>query len=153
MLSKILTVGIFALVVFAATVVVGASALQTQQQLAEAASFIDPTADFRKAPTVVSGENAYVPWWSNKTGNDEALFEAATNNGATFGEKINLSNTTNAESVEAEISAEGDSVAVTWWEKNQTANEPVARISTNAGETFGPLLQLSQNGTIGDGGE
>jgi hypothetical protein len=141
-----------ALAVFATTAVVGASALQTQQS-ANAASFIDPISDNRKAPTVVTGENVYIAWWSNKTGNDEVLFRASTDSGATFGERINLSNTTTAESVDAEIAAEGDSVAVTWWERNSTSNEPVARISTNAGETFGPLLQLSQNGTIGNGGE
>jgi len=81
------------------------------------------------------------------------LFRASTDNGATFGERINLSNTTNAESVDAEIAAEDDSVSVTWWERDSTSNEPVARISTNAGETFGPLLQLSQNGTIANGEE
>ncbi len=126
---------------------------QQQQQYENAASFIDPTVNERQAPTAVTGENVYIAWWSNKTGNDEFLFRASTDNGATFGERINLSNTTNAESVDVEIAAEGDSVAVTRWERNSTSNEPAARISTNAGETFGPLLQLSQNGTIGNGGE
>jgi hypothetical protein len=80
-------------------------------------------------------------------------FGSSTDNGATFGDKINLSNTTHVEPVDAMIDAEGDNVAVTWWERNQTADEPVARIITNAGEIFGPLLQLSQNGTIGNGGK
>ncbi len=102
----------------------------------------------RKAPMTVTGDNVYVTWWSNKTGNDEVLFRASNDNGATFSDKVNLSNTTNAESVDAMISADGDTVAVTWWERNQTANEPVLRISTDAGQTFGPLLQLSQNGTL-----
>jgi hypothetical protein len=40
-------------------------------------------------------------------------------------------------------------VAVTWWETNQTSdNTPVARISTDAGETFGPMLRLGANGTL-----
>jgi len=106
---------------------------------------------FQKAPPAVSGENIYIAWWSNKTGNYEVMFRASTDNGATFGEKINLSNTNKTESVDAEIAAEGDNVVVTWWERNITSNEPVTRISNNAGETFGPMQQLSQNGTIGSG--
>ena len=63
-------------------------------------------------------------------------------------DKINLSNSTEAESQDAEIAAEGNNVIVTWWERNQTAEEPVARISTDNGATFGTLLKLAANGTI-----
>ncbi|WP_161486286.1 hypothetical protein [Candidatus Nitrosocosmicus hydrocola] len=38
------------------------------------------------------------------------LFRASTDSVVTFGDKINLSNTTNAESVDAMIDAEGDTV-------------------------------------------
>jgi len=75
------------------------------------------------------------------------MFRASTDNGATFGDKINLSNTTGSESQDAEIAASGNSVVVSWWERNQTANEPVARISTDNGKTFGSMLKLSANGT------
>jgi hypothetical protein len=47
------------------------------------------------------------------------------------------------------IAGEGDNVVVSWWETNQTSDTPVARISTDAGETFGPVLMLATNGTIG----
>jgi hypothetical protein len=88
-------------------------------------------------------------WWSNKTGNHEVLFRASNDNGATFGDKINLSNNTTTESVEAMIEASGDSVYVTWWERNETANDPVMRVSNDNGLTFGPILSLAVNGTIG----
>ena len=65
-------------------------------------------------PPLQSQVKTSVAWWSNKTGNDDDMFRASTDNGVTFGEKINLSNTTNAESVVAMIDAEGDNVAVTW---------------------------------------
>jgi hypothetical protein len=104
---------------------------------------------FNEAPIVTSDGNVYVTWWSNKTGNDEVMFRASNDNGLTFGDKINLSNTTTSESVDAMIDADGDTVAVTWWERNNTSNEPVLRISNDGGQTFGPLLQLSQNGTLG----
>ena len=43
----------------------------------------------------------------------------------------------------------GDEVIITWWERNQTSNEPVFRASVDNGLTFGPLLKLGTNGTIG----
>jgi hypothetical protein len=39
-------------------------------------------------------------------------------------------------------------VVVSWWETNQTSDVPVARVSTDVGETFGPMLMLATNGTI-----
>ena len=83
------------------------------------------------------------------------MFKASTDGGKTFGDKINLSNTTKADSQDAQIDTFGDNdsnVIVTWWERNATSNEPVARISTDSGKTFGPLLKLSDNGTIGGSG-
>jgi hypothetical protein len=104
-----------------------------------------------KAPAVVSGDNIYIAWWTNNTqenGNEEVLFRASNDAGQTFGDKINLSNTTDADSWRVEIAAEGADVLVTWWETNQTSDTPVARISTDGGETFGPMLRLGANGTI-----
>jgi tricorn protease-like protein len=77
------------------------------------------------------------------------MFRASTDGGKTFGDKINLSNTTKSESQDAHIDASGDKVFVTWWERNQTSNEPVLRISNDSGKTFGPILKLSTNGSIG----
>ena len=103
-----------------------------------------------KAPVSISGDNVYVAWWTNNTenGDGEVMFRASNDSGATFGDKINLSNNTNNNSVDAMIDSDGDSVVVTWWERNQTSNEPVTKISNDAGHTFGPLLHLSQNKTI-----
>jgi hypothetical protein len=106
------------------------------------------------APAVVTGENIYITWWTNNTenGNEEVMFRASTDGGATFGDRINLSNTTEADSWNVEIAGEGDTVVVSWWETNQTGIDvPVARISTDAGETFGPLMRLGMNGTLGSG--
>jgi hypothetical protein len=50
-----------------------------------------------------------------------------------------------------EIAAEGDNVIISWWERNATDDEPVVRISTDNGQTFGPLLKLAANGTISSG--
>ena len=92
----------------------------------------------------------YVAWWANITANknEEVLFRVSTDGGATFGDKINLSNTTDADSERVEIAAEGADVIVSWWETNQTSDTPVARMSTDGGQTFGPMLRLAGNGTI-----
>jgi hypothetical protein len=105
-----------------------------QQQLAPQA----------KAPIATSGDNnVYVSWWSNKTGNDEVMFKASTDGGKTFGSKINLSNSPNSESQDAQIAAAGNTVYVTWRQRNQTMNEPVMRISNDNGRTFGEIMMLS----------
>jgi hypothetical protein len=101
-----------------------------------------------KALIATSSENIYIVWWSNKTGDNEVMFRSSIDGGQTFGDKINLSNTTGTESIDAEIATSGDSVFVTWWEQNQTANDPVMKISNDNGKTFGPLLRLAANGTI-----
>jgi hypothetical protein len=113
--------------------------------------FIDPITTDRKAPSVVTGDNIYIAWWTNNTedGNEEVMFRASTDAGATFSDKINLSNSTEADSWRVEIAGEGDNVIVSWWETNQTSDIPVARVSNDGGETFGPMLRLAANGTIG----
>jgi hypothetical protein len=106
----------------------------------------------RQAPPVIMGDNVYVAWWSNKTANnnDDVLFRASTDGGQTFSDKMNLSNSTDLNSSRVEIDADADSVVVTWWEANQTAETPVMRVSNDNGETFGPVLKLATNGTIGE---
>ena len=105
-----------------------------------------------RAPIAIVGDNTYIAWWTNKTGNDEVQFRASTDGGTTFADKINLSNSTDAESQDVEIAADGDNVIITWWERNATSEEPVIRMSTDNGATFGPLLRLATNGTIGGEG-
>jgi hypothetical protein len=96
------------------------------------------------APISTSGDNnVYMTWWSNKTGNDEVMFKASTDGGKTFGDKMNLSNSTNIESQDAQIAASGNNVYVSWWERNATSNEPVLRVSNDNGRSFGEKIMLS----------
>ncbi len=130
-------------------------AMTTTSTVALAANWTDPNPTPRKAPPSISGENVYVAWQTNDTANnnEEVIFRASTDGGSTFGEKINLSNTTNADSWKVEIDSDADSVVVTWWETNQTSDTPVMRVSTDNGATFGPMLMLATNGTISSNGE
>jgi hypothetical protein len=85
------------------------------------------------------------------------MFRASNDSGATFGDKINLSNSPDTQSRIAEILAVGNSVYVTWWELNENVhphtNESVMRVSTDAGQTFGPTINLGTNGTITTAGD
>ena len=130
---------------------IGITPTLLQQQSAYAIGIISELGGTKKyAEISTSGDNVYIAWWTNKTGNDEVMFRASTDSGKTLGEKYgNLSNSTNAESQDVSIDASGDSVFVTWWERNATINQPVLRISNDDGKTFGPLLNLSANDTIG----
>ena len=107
----------------------------------------------KKAPIATSGDNVYIAWWSSKTGNDEVMFKASTDSGKIFGDKMNLSNSTNSESQDAQIAASDNNVYVTWWERNQTMNEPVMKSSNDNGKTFGELIKLSSNATTGSDGK
>ena len=71
------------------------------------------------------------------------MFKASTDSGKTFSDKMNLSNSTNAESQDAQIAAAGNNVYVTWWKLNATSPEPVLRVSNDNGKKFGQAIMLS----------
>jgi hypothetical protein len=128
-------------ILFAAIIGIASSPLLMQPQLADSATVLPNYAHIR-IPIAVSGDNVYVTWWDNKTGNNEVFFARSTDNGQTFEETVNLSNATGA-SADNEISAEGDNVYVTWWD-NQTRNwEVFSRASADNGETFGDAVMLN----------
>ena len=137
----------------AAVILIIANVTTTTTSPLLAYAWINPDTDptRTKAPSVITGENVYIVWWTDQgteNANGEVMFRASSDSGATFSNKTNLSNTTDTDSVDAEIAAEGEMVVVTWWERNQTSDVPVARISTDAGETFGPMIMLGMDGTV-----
>ena len=165
----VVAIGIFVTVtaipfsaVITATITISTTAIiQSAEAVsqAEGTRLIDTSTGERspRAPSVVSGDNIYIAWWNGTAGlpdvQTDVMFRASNDGGTSFGDKINLSNTTDADSWRVEIAGEGETVVVSWWETNQTSDIPVARISTDAGETFGPMLRLATNGTISVGTE
>src|SRR5918911_1799296 len=136
-------------VMLAIIVTLGVTTVISSTSFQETEAVVSSDAFRSKAPMATSGDNnVYVTWWTNKSGNNEVMFRASNDGGATFAKKINLSNTTTAESEDAQIAAAGKNVYVTWWERNQTANIPVMKISADNGKSFGPMLKLASNGTI-----
>jgi hypothetical protein len=102
------------------------------------------------APIFTSGSNVYVSWSSNKTGGSfEIMFRASTDNGKTFGAKMNLSNTPGVDSLNPSIAASASNVYVSWWERANKTSEPVLRISNDNGKTFGPIIHLQSMVLLG----
>ena len=131
------------LVIVAVAAVIAAAAYTTTNSFQTTHAVVGRFVPQAKAPVATSGNNVYVAWWTNKTGNDEVMFKASTDSGKTFGNKMNLSNSPKSESQDVQIAAAGNNVYVTWWERNQTMNEPILRVSNNNGKTFGEKIMLS----------
>jgi hypothetical protein len=132
---------------------IGVTPIPLQQQSAYAATSSSfrgggDTTFFRAAaPIATSGDNVYVTWWSNKTGDWDVFFKASADSGKTFGPKLDLSNSKGIVSNDASIAASGNNVYVSWWERNKTTNEPVMKVSNDNGKTFGEKIMLSNNET------
>jgi hypothetical protein len=149
--NRKLGLGAIMMIALVSTIIgIGVTPILLQQE--SSAAKVQFPGERAAAPVATSGDNVYIAWWTNKTGNDEVMFRASADGGKTFGDKINLSNSTNADSQDAHIDASGDRVFVTWWDRNATSEEPLLRTSTDMGATFGPIMKLSTNGTIGSSG-
>lgn len=131
-------------------ITLGAAIIATTTIIQQQVDAVTSKRDFQGGTQTSIFENdVYVAWWSNKSGNNEVMYRLSSDAGKTFTDKVNLSNTPNSDSVDVEISADEGRVAVSWWERNQTLNEPVIRISNDNGKTFGPVLKLASDGPIG----
>ena len=110
---------------------ISSTAILLQQQLTYAHIHVNPRSE--NAPIATSGDNIYITWSTNKIGtNDEVMFRSSTDGGKTFGDKVNLSNSPATDSQDVQIDTFGNNdneIIVTWWERNQTSNEPVFRIT------------------------
>jgi hypothetical protein len=105
--------------------------------------------DLVDAPVVAVGEKVYVTWATNKTGNWEVLFRASNDSGRTFGDKINLSNSPNADSIDPSVAASGENnVHVSLIDSSSGNMDTYVTTSTDGGKTFGPLVRINGTGTM-----
>ena len=131
-------------------ITLGTAIIATTTSIKQQVEAVTSKRDFQGGTQTSIFENdVYVAWWTNKTGNYEVMYRLSSDAGKTFTDNVNLSNTPNSDSVDVEISADEGKVAVSWWERNKTLNEPVIRISNDNGKTFGPVLKLASDGPIG----
>jgi hypothetical protein len=98
-----------------------------------------------RASIAVSGDNIYLTWWDNKTGNNEVFFGASNDGGKTFGKEINLSNAKGG-SADSQVSAEGNNVYVTWWDNKTGDWQVFSKASVDNGKTFGDAVMLKNIG-------
>lgn len=104
-----------------------------------------------------SGDNTYVTWWgegssNNKAGNIyEVLFAKSIDNGDTFGDVINLSNSPYAIDYDSRVIASGKNVYVAWSEDNLNPTKSDAiwfRASSDYGSTFGPPIRINSDAPL-----
>ena len=104
--------------------------------------------DFTDAPVAAIGEKVYITWATNKSGNWEVMFRASNDSGRTFGEKINLSNSPNADSFDPSVSANGENIVSVSLHDSINGNvDTYVTTSTDGGKTFGPLVKINGTGT------
>ena len=101
------------------------------------------------APMATSGNNVYVVWPSNQTGILDIVFRASSDNGQTFTDKVNLSNTPNVDSIDPQLSTSGNHVYVSWWEDYGNGTRvPFFTASNDNGRTFQSAMSISDDGPI-----
>jgi hypothetical protein len=90
-----------------------------------------------------SGNNVYVVWRDDSTGDGDIYFRRSTSNGDSFGSTKNLSNDPN-ESRDPEVAAIGNKVYVAWIDVDLDFDFPdelFFRRSTNEGDSFGGTIK------------
>jgi len=92
-----------------------------------------------------SGNNEYIVWWDATTGNWEVSFAKSSDGGKTFGDTINISNSSDARSIGARMAAEGNNVYVAWVDidKSTGQKQVMFRASNDNGQTFGKPVTVS----------
>jgi hypothetical protein len=121
-----------------------------------------------EADVAAFGDNVYVTYADNKTGNADAFIRTSNDNGKTFGPDFKLTNNTDSNLAssslspemksydkvktppyELKVAAQGDSVYViaTGGDKNNTTYQPdvFIRVSNDSGKTFGKDINLSES--------
>jgi hypothetical protein len=108
-----------------------------------------PPSNTISVDTVVtaSGNNEYVGWWDNTTGNWEVSFAKSSDGGKTFADSINISNSSDARSVGARMATEGNNVYIAWIDidKNTGQKQVLFRESSDDGQTFEKPITVSSN--------
>jgi hypothetical protein len=87
--------------------------------------------------------NLLISWADNRTGNWEIFFTKSTDNGKTFEDSINVSNSPNGRSENVEIVSEKENIYITFWDNKTGAISPYIVVSDNQGQTFSAPLLLN----------
>ncbi len=99
--------------------------------------------------TASSNKNEYLLWWDNTTGNWEVSWAKSTDGGKTFGETVNISNSSDARSIGARMAAQGNNLYISWIDINPGEKQVMFRSSNDNGETFGNPIVVYSSGNAG----
>jgi hypothetical protein len=105
------------------------------------------TGDSIRPEITVSGSDVFIVWQNQATKGDNVFFKRSTDGGASFDNMINLSNS-RGDSTDPEISVNNSSSVYTVWQNhaiNNTIHDIFFRGSTDRGDTFGNVINLSNN--------
>jgi len=98
--------------------------------------------------TESSGNNVYMVWQDNMFGqnrlNYDILLKSSTDGGQTFGDIVNLSNNTGF-SEHPQIAVNGSNVHIVWADNTSLNRDIYIISSTDGGQTFGDIVNLSNN--------
>jgi hypothetical protein len=92
----------------------------------------------------VSGDNIYVVWTDNATGNGDIYFKKSMDNGTSFGNTENLSND-NGKSYGGRIVISGSNVYVVWNDESTGKGDIYLKRSADNGTSFSSTQNLSNN--------
>jgi hypothetical protein len=98
-------------------------------------------------PMATSGNNVFMAWTNNDTGNYNVFFGKSSDGGKTL--KIFMISAPNKGHIidqSTQISASGSNVYVTWWTNKTGTLMPVFRASNDGGNTFGKTIMLNSTG-------
>jgi hypothetical protein len=87
------------------------------------------------------GESIYLVWQDASTENNEILFASSQDEGESFGEPINISNSEGSSS-SPQVAASGDNIFVVWQESG-AANDVFLAFSADGGSTFSEPVNVS----------
>src|SRR5215212_723744 len=100
---------------------------------------------FSSTPQITaSGDNVYVVWRDNSSGNDDIYFSASADNGTSFSSIENLSDNI-GRSDEAQITAVGANVYVVWRDNSSGKDQIYFKRSSDNANSFYPTDDLSNN--------
>jgi hypothetical protein len=102
------------------------------------------TGNSTDAQIAVNQNNVYVIWTDNTTGNGDIYFKRSADNGTSFGNVENLSNST-GNSYEPQIVISGNNVYVVWTDNTTGNGDIYFKRSADNGTSFGSTQNLGTN--------
>ncbi|MDQ4101746.1 MAG: glycoside hydrolase [Thermoproteota archaeon] len=104
---------------------------------------------FSNHPQIAANdEKVHVGWIDDSLGNNEIFLARSIDNGSTFSDPINLSNTTNTNSRNLELTAFKNNVYAVWLDEDRQGNGIILfKASNDGGETFGNPITIARNVT------